>query len=95
MAGAWAQKKRLLVLGRRGSGMYSRMPPSQWPSRSRASGGVTASTKWRRSSSGPGIRWYRPCYFIDTPIRNGNDLVWGGLMITRYLINEPFGPEFS
>jgi len=45
----WVQKKRLLGSGP-ASGMYSRMPPSQSPSRSRASGAVTASMKWRRPS---------------------------------------------
>jgi hypothetical protein len=43
----------------------------------------------------PLIRWYRPWYFIDTPIRNGNNLVRGGLIMARYLIVEPFGPKFS
>ncbi len=46
-----------------------------------------------RAASAP--RWHRPCRFIDTPIRNGNNLVWGGIMIARYLIIEPFGPGFS
>ena len=51
VAGARAQTKRLLGTGP-ASGMYSRMPPSQPPSRSRAPAAVTASTKRRRSSLG-------------------------------------------
>ena len=55
MAGARAQKKRLLGTGP-ASGTYPRMPVSQLPSRLRACGPVIVSVKWRRSLSGSGER---------------------------------------
>jgi hypothetical protein len=48
-----AHRKRLLGTGP-ASGMYSRMPPSQPPPRSRVPAALTASAKRRRPSSGSG-----------------------------------------